>query len=177
MTGSEWIDLPGAPAIPGLAFRRFRGEADLPAMVALLEASARADGLDYAESVEGVRLLLANLPHFDPARDLLFAQVDRLVVAYSRVWWREEATGEWIYASHGFVDPAWRRRGLGAAMLRHDEDRLRQVAAAHPAGPRFFQVAASAGQAGAHALYRAAGYEPVRALVEMVHEMSSRGRN
>jgi hypothetical protein len=37
------IVVPEAPAIPGLGFRRFRGEADLPGIAAVMNASLAAD--------------------------------------------------------------------------------------------------------------------------------------
>ena len=70
------IVVAGAPAIPGLTFRRFRGEADYPIMVAILDACNAADRLDYINSVEEVASVFAHLTNCDPERDMLFAQVD-----------------------------------------------------------------------------------------------------
>jgi hypothetical protein len=39
---SDPIHVAGSPTIPGLVFRRFRGESDYPGMVAILNASAHA---------------------------------------------------------------------------------------------------------------------------------------
>ena len=38
LNAQSLIAVPCAPAIPGLSFRRFRGEADYPLMVASLDA-------------------------------------------------------------------------------------------------------------------------------------------
>jgi hypothetical protein len=46
------IDVPGAPPIPGLTFRRFRGEADYPVMVSILDACNVADDYEYINTVE-----------------------------------------------------------------------------------------------------------------------------
>jgi len=45
-TNRREISVAGAPDIPGLTFRGFRGEADYPAMLAVIEASKQADGLE-----------------------------------------------------------------------------------------------------------------------------------
>ncbi len=48
------IQVPGAPAIPGLVFRHFRGPADFPAMVAAVNASEAADGEERVVTLEGI---------------------------------------------------------------------------------------------------------------------------
>jgi mycothiol synthase len=162
------VTVPGAPAIAGLAFRRFRGEADYPGMVAILDACNVADRLDYINTVEEVAWVFAHLTNCDPERDMLFAEVDGETVAFSRVWWVEESTGERLYISLGFVRPDWRRQGLGTAMLRHNERHLRDIARGHPAEiPKCLRVWATDSEDGALALFAAAGYEPVRHYIMM----------
>jgi GNAT superfamily N-acetyltransferase len=162
------IVVAGAPAIPGLTFRRFRGEADYPIMVAILDACNAADRLDYINSVEEVASVFAHLTNCDPERDMLFAQVDGETVAFSRVWWVEESTGERLYKSLGFVHPNWRRRGLGAAMLRYNERQLRDIARGHPAEiSKRFRLWATDTEEGALALFSLAGYRPVRHYIMM----------
>ena len=46
------ISVPGAPAISGLSFRRFRGAADYPLMVAILDACNAADCLEFINTVD-----------------------------------------------------------------------------------------------------------------------------
>lgn len=48
MVAHTKIDIPDAPAVPGLTFRHFRGESDYPAMV---------DVLDRYKEYEAVHLL------------------------------------------------------------------------------------------------------------------------
>lgn len=175
-TAGELVRVEQPPAIPGLAFRRFRGEPDLPGMAALLNACAGADGLDYTDTVEGLRFLFEHLVHCDPYQDMILADLDPQttggaeprLIAYGRVWWRHEAPGEWIYPFHGFVHPDWRRHGLGRAILRTNEARLREIAQGHGPGPKSYQVWATEGETGAHALFRAASYRPVRFMIDMV---------
>jgi ribosomal protein S18 acetylase RimI-like enzyme len=167
------IRVPGAPAIGGLVFRRFHGEADYPAMVAILDACNAADGLDYINTVEEIAWVFAHLTNCDPERDMLFAEVDGETVAFSRVWWVEEGTGERLYTSLGFVRPDWRRQGLGAAMLSYNERHLREIARGHPAEtPKRFRVWATDREAGAQALFAGTGYEPVRHYIMMTRTAS-----
>jgi GNAT superfamily N-acetyltransferase len=162
------IAVPGAPAIPGLAFRPFRGEADYPVMVAILDACNAADRLDFINTVEEIAWVFAHLKNCAPERDMLFAEVDGETVAFSRVWWVEEGTGERLYTSLGFVHPDWRRRGLGTAMLRYNERHLRDIAGEHPAEIRKrFRAWATDTEDGAQALLAAAGYEAVRHYIMM----------
>jgi len=168
MNQSTLITVPGAPAIPGLAFRRFRGEADYPIMVAILDACNAADRLEYINTVTEIAWVFANLKNCDPRRDMLFAEVNGETVAFSRVWWVQESTGERLYISLGFLRPDWRRQGLGAAMLGYNERRLRDIAHRHPTEtPQHFRVWATDTEDGALALFASAGYAPVRHYIMM----------
>ena len=162
------ISVPGAPAIAGLTFRRFRGEADYPIMVAILDACNVADRLDFINTVDEIAWVFAHLKNCEPERDMLFAEVSGETVAFSRVWWVEEGEGERLYKSLGFVRPDWRRRGLGTAMLRYNERHLREIASGHPEEHRkLFRVWATDTEDGAQALFAGAGYEPVRHMIMM----------
>jgi mycothiol synthase len=162
------IRVAGAPAIPGLTFRRFHGPADYPVMVAILDACNAADGLDFINTVEEVAHVFGHLWNCDPEQDMLFAEVEGETIAFSRVWWVEEGTGERLYKSLGFLRPEWRRRGLGAAMLAYNERRLRAIASEHPTGiHKVYRVWATDGEEGALALFAATGYEPVRHFFRM----------
>lgn len=55
------IDVPGAPPIPGLTFRRFRGEADYSAIVSILDACNVADEYVCINTVEDVASTFAHL--------------------------------------------------------------------------------------------------------------------
>jgi mycothiol synthase len=168
MDTRPFISVPGAPAIPGLAFRHFRGQADYPLMVAILDACNAADQLDFINTVEEVAWVFAHLTNCDPEQDMLFAEVEGETIAFSRVWWVEESTGERLYKSLGFVRPDWRRRGLGAAILAYNERRLRAIAREHPSRvPKLFRVWATDTEDGAQALFAAAGYQPVRHYIMM----------
>lgn len=166
---TERIDLANAPNVPGLRFRRFRGESDYPHMVAAIEGSKQVDQLDMLTTVEDIAASYSHLTNCDPVQDMLFAEIDGEVVAYSRVFWQQEAEGDRIYIHLGFLMPDWRRRRIGTAMLHHCERRLRQIAAEHAhAGGRFFRTWAADSEFGKRALYQNEGYEPIRYESQMV---------
>jgi mycothiol synthase len=158
---------PWAPVIPGLRLRHYRDEVDLPGMVAIIGAASRAEDLDYFPSVEDLANDLANPVNEDPARDLIVGELDGRIVAYARASWALR-DGEYAYQTSGEVDPSVRRRGVGRALLRAQQDRLRVVAAGHPPDvPKRFHSWVFGPQVGAEALLRSDGYAPIRYFAEM----------
>jgi len=159
---TPWRFLAQPPDLPGLIFRGFRGEEDFPAMRETKNTAEMADGVDQPASLEDFAHTYRHLNNCDPATDLVIAEVDGEMVAYGRVHWWEEYAGARRYQPFCFVRPRVRRRGIGTAMLAHNEARLRQIAAGHPAeGERTLEVFCNDGEPGAAALYAAAGYRPV----------------
>jgi mycothiol synthase len=157
------------PPVPGLRFRRYRGEDDLPAMLRVYNAAHMADGIEDLMSLEQARLNYANLVNCDPARDITIAEVDREMVAYARVFWQDLVEGGRSYECFGFVHPAWRRRGIGGALLRHNERLLLQIAAEHASvQPKWLSSQGADRDEGNTALLREAAYAPVRYFYEMV---------
>ena len=158
-----------APPGPGLGFRRYRGEEDLPAMLTVYRAAVAADGLEEVLTLEQLTLNYATLVNCDPDRDILLVEVDGTVVAYSRVFWTELVEGGRSYQNFGFVRPDWRRRGIGGAMHRHNEERLREIAAEHRnVAPKWFASDAVESDAGNTALLLGSGYQPARYFYDMV---------
>lgn len=163
------IEMPGAPPIAGLRFRHYRGEEDLPAMLRVYTAAHEADGLEEVTTLDQMKLNYATLVNCDPARDLVIAEVDGEVVAYARVFWTDLVEGGRTYENFGFVHPAWRRRGIGGAMHRHNETRLREIAAGHDGvAPKLFGSEGVDADPGNTALLRGSGYEPARYFYDMV---------
>jgi len=163
------IAIPGAPPIPGLSFRNYRGEEDLPAMLRVYSAVHDHDGLEEVLTLDQIKLNYATLVNCDPARDLVLAEVDGVVIAYARVFWNELVEGGRSYENFGFVDPAWRRRGIGSAMHRHNEARLREIAAEHAdVAPKWFGSEGIDTDPGNRALLLASGYTAARFFYDMV---------
>lgn len=167
------IVIPNAPSIPGLVFRRFRGEADYPHMAALIAACKAADSVERSTSVEDIARTYRHLENCDPQTDMLFAEVDGQVIAYGRLWWADEADGTLLYLPFGFLHPDWRGKGIGSAMWDAAENRARQIAAAHnKETPKFFQAEPFTTEKALVALLESRGYQPVRYETHMVRDLS-----
>ena len=160
---TERLQLPGAPAIDGLAFRRFRDETDYAAIVEVMNAYNAAEHIEEVETVGHFANWQSHLPGFDPYLDIVLAEYEGKLIGANWCSRREEVDGNTIYTHFGVVLPEWRRQGIGRAMLHQVEDRLYQIAARHPEdGPRFFQSFGSDAEVGSGALLSGEGYEPVR---------------
>jgi len=160
---------PRSAQIAHLTFRAYRGESDYPAMVEIMNATARADGLEYNETVDDITRLFAHLANCDPQKDMIFADVGSRAIAYGRVFWRDEITGLRLYTSLGFIDPQFRRRGLGRVMLAWNQARLAEIAQTHdPALEKAYNAYAVDTSPGAVALLEAAGYKMARRFAEVV---------
>ncbi len=170
---SESIFVKDAPDIPGLVFRGFRGQEDYPGMAAVIDGSKVEDQVERSTTVEDIANTYEHLTNCDPFQDMLFAEVNGEMVSYQRVFWEQELGGTRTYFILNFLLPAWRRKGIGTAMLGWGEERLRQIAADHPQdGPRFFNAWTADTARGAVALLEKAGYTPVRYGYQMVRDLS-----
>ena len=69
---------------------------------------------------------------FDPQRDLSFAEVDGQPIGFADRNWVDTNDGLREYRVNGAVLPEWRRRGVGSALLQHNEDRARALSASNP---------------------------------------------
>jgi mycothiol synthase len=169
---NDAVRLPDSPRVPGLTFRRFRGEADYPAMWAIIEGSKGADQVERTDTVKDVARNYRHLFNCDPYRDMLFAEVDGEPVGYSRVWWQEEPSGARRYEHFAYLLPEWRHTGIRRALLRANERRLREIAAEHlRSAPdintavemeTYFQLELAETETHWHTLLLHAGYEPIR---------------
>lgn len=153
--------------IAGVRFRAFE-EADYDAAADILNRDFEADGVDWRLTAAEFRSEWEHTPDFDPRRDVIMAEVDGRPVAFGELAWRVR-DGAATFHSSGAVLPEARRRGIGRAILRENERRSRLRAPIEATGlPHVHQTWAPDRQVGAHALFRAEGYEPVRFFFEMV---------
>ena len=160
------LDTPAA-----VRLRPYAGEEDVEAIVHLENAELEADGIPGRASVGERRAEYAH-PNdlFDPAVDVVIAEVDGRPIGFARVEWVDTTDGDLReYRLDGVVHPEWRRRGIGTMLLAHNERRARERAAAHSTErKRVYGVFASDRQPARIALIERAGYERVRWFFDMV---------
>jgi len=152
------IQLPDAPPIAGLRFRTFDPDRDYEGLVGLIREAHLSDGIDWIPTVENLRAEHEHGGEFDPRRDLLVALVDGTIVGGSETSVRIRDQGP-DHQVEGWVSPAFRRRGLGRALLHWAEARAREIALVDGrSGERSFSSWPDEAQAGAIALFESEGY-------------------
>lgn len=163
------IDLPGAPAIPGLRIRTYAGPGDLPALLALHGAVDAADGITYVTTANELRLAHEHATDLDPREHEILVLVGDELVAMSAVEVLDSNDGRLFLISRGRVHPAWRRHGLGETLFSHAERRLSDLAAQRPGPmPKVLVTRVEEGDVGARVLAEQHGYEQVRVYHHMV---------
>jgi GNAT superfamily N-acetyltransferase len=151
-----------------LILRVFRGEADYTRLAEILTASENADRLPMNISAAELAERLNKTPRFDLLRDLIIAEIDGQEVGFGRVRWWEDSSRR-TYGLTGSILPAWRRKGIGQALLAWLEARARAIAEEHPVTtPGYLHINATQYQVGLHALVRQAGYGIKESWVLMV---------
>ena len=163
------IKVADAPAVPGLFFRSFQGETDYPIMAAIFNNSREADKADWLSTAEDVRADYSHLTNCDPATDMIFAEIAGKTVGYGRCWWIDLKEEGRIYYFFVRLLPEWRNQGIRRAMMRHLEQRLRDIASDHHADQQQFLSAwADEGETHWHNLLENEGYKIVRYGFDMV---------
>jgi mycothiol synthase len=170
MITNQSILLSEAPNIAGLNFRNYQGENDLPEMLAVINAAKVAEKDERHDTLADITNMYQHLTNCDPSRDVLIVEVAGQMVGYSRVtWWIEEATGDYVYQSFGFIRPEWQRKGLGLTMLHHNMKRLSQIAAEHPTNAmKFHEVFSVSIESGSNFLFEQEGFQAIRRFFFMV---------
>jgi len=171
------IQIPNAPAIPGLTFRYYRGVEDHAMMAGLVNAANEADGVPEASSEETMAHYYAEPKNLDPYKDVLLTEVNGKPACYSRVFWLDEETDNKgkarVYRSITFMHPTWRRKSLGRAILAYNEGRIRQIASGHhPEIDKFLQTVVPDANIGAAVLLKQFGYQVLRNFFIMSCDLS-----
>ena len=157
------------PAVPGLRFRHFAGEADYPAMLAVLIASNAADQLPKPATLEQFAANYNRLKNCGPYQDLILAEVHGELVGYVRgSWWDDRGYGR-VYPISVFLRPDWRGKGVLTSLFAWVEQQIETMAASHLTGPdRYFQANASEHQGYISAHLQARGYTVFREYYDMI---------
>jgi GNAT superfamily N-acetyltransferase len=156
--------------VSGLRLRPYGGEPDLADIVRIENLEAEADSLPERTNIDDMAAQFAHPNEsFDPRRDVTLAEVDGQLVAVAFRNVVDTTDGFREYRINGSVDPAWRRRGIGRAMLLDNERRMRDVAVAeHGASRRIYGSWTGESQPGSATLLESAGYRPARYFFDMV---------
>jgi mycothiol synthase len=155
--------------VVGLVIRPFAGDGDVADVVRIGNAENVADGVEERFDEESERVWLGRpSDQFDARRDFVLAELDGEAIAFAGQDWVDTRDGaSRTYRVWGAVDPAYRGRGIGRALLRDNERRARALAATHDVErARVFGSFAAEGRPAAR-LLEAAGYEIERWFFEM----------
>jgi len=167
------VDVPSAPAIPGLTFRRGRAT-DWHAIAALVNRARRSDGVDEVLSADGLRTEHEAFDHFEVGRDALLAEIDGELAGFS-IGYRVVRGSALVLESWGAVLPEHRHRGIGTALWRATVERLTREAASDPRpGPRELRSYALDIEHADLALLDDQGYVPIRFGFEMRRSLTGR---
>jgi mycothiol synthase len=166
------VRLEDAPVVAGLRFRPFDIGRDIPAMVDLIERAHKADRIDWIPTVDTFRNDLEHHANFDPARDLLVADIDGVMIAAAERTPRVRA-GVVQHQLAAWVRPDRRGLGIGRALLHWMECRSREAAAEwNGPEPHGFTEWIDETQADAIELLESEGYTRVRYGFMMVRPLS-----
>ena len=153
----------------GLRLRPYAGEADLADIARIENAEAAEDGLQRRVSLEEVASFVArSSDSFDPARDVTIAELDGRVVGVGQREIVDTTDARREYRLDGIVDPAWRGRGIGRALLTENERVARDLAGAQRASAPVLGSWSWETQPRDRALLEAAGFRPARWFFDMV---------
>ncbi|MDQ2688688.1 MAG: GNAT family N-acetyltransferase [Chloroflexota bacterium] len=153
----------------GLVIRRYAGEADHDIIVRIQNAELAADGVRGRISRPEIDAWLRHASdQFTPASDLRVAELGGVPVAVTWTEWVDANDGVREYRSRGYVDPTYRRRGIGEALLLDNLRRMRALASTHAIDrPKVAGFGTSERNRGGEALAEAFGYRPARWFFNM----------
>jgi ribosomal protein S18 acetylase RimI-like enzyme len=168
-----------ASDVPGITFRRLRLPDDLTGVADMHLRAAIADDNPERESAEDWAEWFAHPMGFDPLHDALVGELDGQVIAYGQSRVVVDNDGGVDYTVGGEVDPAFRGRGIGRAVLRHNirhqqargaQDAMRDATADEAAAPRERRLESWAmeSQPRRRRLLESEGFEVVRWFFEML---------
>jgi GNAT superfamily N-acetyltransferase len=116
--------------------------------------------------------MFAHLEHCDPYQDMIFAEMAGKTIGFGRGSWYRQPDGAFMHDLTGHVTPAWRRRGIGRAILRWTEERQRVVAGEQAdMGPHLLQLNTQDTEQGMAELLLSEGYTIVRRWYQMTRPL------
>ncbi len=162
-----------APTPLGPTFRHARGADDADALLAVQVGRAERDQVDPLSSGESIptrerlAIVLAEAEAAGQLDRYLIVELNRAVIGYGRVSDWKEDDGMHVWLHRGWVLPAWRGCGVGTALLRRLEGRIRELAVADGGERWEYAANASSTEPDATALLLDNGYRPGYTVLEM----------
>jgi mycothiol synthase len=157
--------------VPGLSLRQHDGGTAPAALMApIANAVYAANAMDEVTTVADLENWLRHtLAGFDPARDVMLAEVDGALVGYAWVDWVDTTDALREFRLGGYVHPDWQARGIGRRLLAWQEAHARTHPAA-AASPRPLMLGTWSSELNVRKvrLLAAAGYAPARSFFEML---------
>jgi GNAT superfamily N-acetyltransferase len=161
-----------APA--GVTFRRWRDRTDFDRMVDVFHAARVVDGAGWELTPELIEADIRGLGH-RPEDTIVLAEAGGGVVGFVRVFDFGRAPDEGRQLMHsGHVDPAWRGRGIGTALLAAAQSELLRIRAARPdpAGTTAgFHAWVFDRNVSTHRFVESHGYRSLRFVIEMARTL------
>jgi mycothiol synthase len=168
---TRWLDIPGAPSIPGVRARRFRGSSDWPLLSELTTASNTFDGVPWMPTADNLRLEVGEADGTDPFEDFVIVELDDRVIAASGIQ-RVVRDGVPTYDAWGNVHPSVRRRGIGTWLMGRNIQRIRERADREDRGTQVMLAGfAEETEAGHRALLADFGFTTVRQFFLMRRDL------
>ncbi len=144
---------------------------DLPALHAVQRRIEEHERIPLATPLAEFEEWLDD-PHLDLAADTRLVEVEGRIVAGGRVWHLPSGEREERAYVIGGVDPAYRRRGIGSALLAWQIGRARERLRTMPGGlPLFVRATAYDFEHATLALYARHGLAPVRYTDELLRDL------
>lgn len=169
-TNTETMTLVAPADLPvGFALRNWQDISDFEKMRRVLIADKHSQGIEEAISTTDLQAHLESIPGMQIKSGVFLVELKGEVIAYQTMRGHPEVSGLYTYTHHGFVLPAFKKRGIGLALIRHSESILREIATEHPAdAPKTFQVFLESKQTDLIQLLEQQGYSPVRYFYTML---------
>lgn len=154
-----------------VTLRPFDVETDYEPVAELIREARAFDGMNRLTTAADLRLVVTPGGRYDPIADCRVAMDGDRRIGFIHISSRRRGSTKVVHRSEVWTHPAWRRRGVGRAMLAWAETRSRAMrdagAIGEPGDAHELAMAPDEANVGSSAFAEALGYEPIRYFFEM----------